>query len=407
MALKHRIVASMCSAVLLGACQDSPPVPTALTRVDPHLQAAAAADSTTPPQGPYVAVDLGTLGGQSGEALDINKTDDIVGFAQDSTGASHAFLWENGVMLDLGTLGGKSSRASAINDQGDIAGVSDATDGSLHAVRWEKGVIQDLGAISGNTVLLNQRGDVAWNATASGANSTHAFLWTNGAAQDLGTLGGATSSARGLNDHGDVTGLSSTAGGSTDVFLWSNGRMQDIPASAPGIGLQSVGVNNHDWIAGTLTQGKGDSTVIRAWIWEGDSIILIPLANINDKFSIAVGITQHGAVFGNGLDLNFDEPLPFAWSRGAFMGPTGVAGFKTLNDMNEQGVGIGIEDVRSGDSFHAVVFDNGVAWDMGTLVPSGDVNDLSEGLAINAGGDAVGWSFTPPGTHPVLWRRVH
>lgn len=391
---------------LLAACQDSPPVPTAATRVDSHLQSATAADSNTPPQGPYVAVDLGTLGGQSGQALDINKTGDIVGFAQDSSGATHAFLWENGVMQDLGTLGGTASRASAINDQGDIAGVSSASDGSLHAVRWVKGVIQDLGLTTGNPVFLNQRGDVAWNApTPTGA---HAFEWTNGAAQDLGTLGGATSAAQGINDHGDVTGVSSTAAGTTGVFLWSNGQMQAIPSPIPGAGLQSVGINDHDWIAGTIQAGRGDSTVLRAWVWEGDSVQLIPLSSSDDKFALAVGITQHGDVFGNGLDLNFDRPLPFAWSGSAFVGPTlgPLDGFKTLVDMNERGVGTGFE-AFGGHSFHAAVFDSGITWDMGTLVPAGDLNDISEATAINAGGDAVGWSDTPPGTHPVLWRRTH
>ncbi len=67
---------------------------------------------------------LGTLGGNGGEALDVNESNQVVGYAQTERNENygHAFLWENGVMHDLGTLGGASSYAFRINNEGLIQG---------------------------------------------------------------------------------------------------------------------------------------------------------------------------------------------------------------------------------------------------------------------------------------------
>jgi probable HAF family extracellular repeat protein len=59
----------------------------------------------------YSITDLGTLGGGGSEALGINNTDQVVGYAGTAGGFQHAFLYSGGVMSDLGTLGGAYSQA--------------------------------------------------------------------------------------------------------------------------------------------------------------------------------------------------------------------------------------------------------------------------------------------------------
>src|SRR5262245_44292642 len=50
----------------------------------------------------------------------------------------HGFVWENGQITDLGTLGGGSSIALDVNQQGRIVGVAATGNGRLHAVLWTR-----------------------------------------------------------------------------------------------------------------------------------------------------------------------------------------------------------------------------------------------------------------------------
>ena len=81
--------------------------------------------------------DLGTLGGTTSTAYDLNSSDQVVGTSTDSSGVTHGFLWQNGGMTDLNLLlpvgsGWVLQRASAINNRGDIVG-SGTLDGRFHA----------------------------------------------------------------------------------------------------------------------------------------------------------------------------------------------------------------------------------------------------------------------------------
>ncbi len=102
---------------------------------------------------PGTRIDLGTLGGLNAEAMAINNSGQVVGWAQHGVptdwldGMCHAFLWEGGNMIDLGTLGGPNSCAIDINDSGQIVGVSDTPDLHKHLFLWESGTMQDLGEV--------------------------------------------------------------------------------------------------------------------------------------------------------------------------------------------------------------------------------------------------------------------
>jgi probable HAF family extracellular repeat protein len=63
--------------------------------------------AATPP-GPYILTDLGTFGGLSAQASDINDAGQVVGAAASATSGGRPFIWQNGVMTDLGTLGGNT-----------------------------------------------------------------------------------------------------------------------------------------------------------------------------------------------------------------------------------------------------------------------------------------------------------
>jgi probable HAF family extracellular repeat protein len=130
---------------------------------------------------------LGTLGGQSSYAADINEDGWVVGRAGTSDGGSHAFLYQAGVMRDLGTPpGAVSSDALGINNLGQIVGtaIMDPTNGTSHAFLWEEGVMYDLNTrIPPNSgwklemaCAINDRGLIVGSGRLKGAERIRAFL---------------------------------------------------------------------------------------------------------------------------------------------------------------------------------------------------------------------------------------
>ena len=132
-------------------------------------------------------------------------------------------LWEKGTMVDIGTPG-LTSQASAINDRGQIVGRS-GNPGSSRAFLWEDGTMIDLGPPGVEYSWahgINNRGQIAGlSYTQSG--EVHAFLWIDGSMTDLGTLGGPSSYAFGINSRGQVMGRSSVDPESSNwhAFLWN------------------------------------------------------------------------------------------------------------------------------------------------------------------------------------------
>ncbi len=106
----------------------------------------------------------------------------MVGEATTASGATHAFLFDDGVMVDLGTLpGGTFSRAAGINDRGQVVGGATTASVALHAFLFEDGVMTDLGTLPGGrsseALGINNRGQVVGNSNATNI-SEHAALWT-------------------------------------------------------------------------------------------------------------------------------------------------------------------------------------------------------------------------------------
>jgi probable HAF family extracellular repeat protein len=130
-------------------------------------------------------IDLGSLGGTSGQAYNINNRSDVVGFSRVAAGPRHGFLWRRGKMTDLGLLPGDlSSEAAAINDQGEVVGFSTDADGNERAVLWCHGTIAELNTlVSGDSPLyllegdsINDRGDIVGIGLDSVSGEIHAYL---------------------------------------------------------------------------------------------------------------------------------------------------------------------------------------------------------------------------------------
>jgi len=129
----------------------------------------------------YQITDLGTLGGDQTFATSLNDRGHVAGYSQTATGASHAFLWEEGQLQDLGTLGGENSVARSINRQGHVVDSAETAAGATHAIVWKSGVPRDLGLLPRgsesegtgiNKRLMRRRHGNFQNRSSSRANSS-------------------------------------------------------------------------------------------------------------------------------------------------------------------------------------------------------------------------------------------
>lgn len=187
----------------------------------------------------------------------------------------HAFLIaEPGTMIDLGTLGGATSIAHDLNDRGEAVGLAETKAGEPRAFVWTAtDGMRDLGTLGAASMALgiNDRTEVV-------GGSGHAFLWTAGGGMvDLGTLGGRTSCANAINEAGCIVGASQTGESDarglpvTHAFLRTpDGRMLDLGTLG---GVHSAAVALSDargqdaaplWIAGHSHDASGR---MRAALW--------------------------------------------------------------------------------------------------------------------------------------------
>jgi probable HAF family extracellular repeat protein len=175
------------------------------------------------------------------------------------------FIWRKGRMTGLGSLGGTSGYANDINDHGQIVGQSNLKgDTSFHPFVWSAaGHMRDLGTLGGadgSAAMISEKHViVGWADSKTplpgGAPTSqvpHAVLWRHGKITDLGVEPSLVCSwANGVNSSGQVVGASS---GNNCPFpyranLWESGHLMDlndlIQTSDPSLTLFSAeSINN-------------------------------------------------------------------------------------------------------------------------------------------------------------------
>jgi probable HAF family extracellular repeat protein len=132
-------------------------------------------------------------------------------------------------MKDLGTLGGNDGQANSINDAGEIVGwATSPGDQAVLAFLWRNGTIRNLGTVDRDPCSIawgiNSKGQIGGASWDCGPNYVHAFLWENGGPSvDLNTLvphrSGVQLTVAVPNDRGELIAEGVLTNGENHAFL--------------------------------------------------------------------------------------------------------------------------------------------------------------------------------------------
>src|SRR6058998_3241013 len=124
------VTSIICVLACTAACSESPDAPATLSR--PAAGAAALAASSS---AGVTAIDLGTLGGTTSEALAINALGHVVGYSLRTDNVQVGALWDGGWHPLDQPAGATSAYAHGVNSGDVVVGIATIS-GASQAVEW-------------------------------------------------------------------------------------------------------------------------------------------------------------------------------------------------------------------------------------------------------------------------------
>ena len=281
----------------------------------------------------YVVTDLPAHGWSYSSAAAISEKDEIVGTVAlpDSWAVSYmaGFLWRRGSSTTLENI--DMPGANDINVHSEVVG------GPLI---WRKGTFQYLGDLGGHYSVansINNRSEVAgFSYLHVGSDGTHAFVWRDGKITDLGPEG-YNSVANCISDSGLIVGARENDGW-WRATLWRQGELVDIGAPPALSYSWAAGVNNRGQVVG-MTGGDGIPT--RGFLWErGVMSALPPLPGF--PYCIAKAINNRGQIVGYSFTDDPVSAIATIWLNGVPQALTSAgAKYSVARDINDRGHVVG------------------------------------------------------------------
>ena len=226
-------------------------------------------------------MNLGSLGGQGGRAISLNRLGQVVGNAARPDGQLAPFVWTDGVMQELPTESGWTYRGTSdINDAGVVVG------GAYDGANW-----------------------LALRWTLVGGN------WTRETLPTLPGYEGGSAHTGAINESGDILGFVSRTGLPGQLILWRNGVAYPVNLTAAGLSGNSIDMTDlteAGWISGSANV----NSVRCAFVWRPDGSgipgqgMTVWLPRYGSGSNSALGITETGVVVGY---VNGKSPIAVRW----------------------------------------------------------------------------------------------
>ncbi len=221
--------------------------------------------------GKMTDINPGNFGGAEGATNFLNNQGQAVGYGDLYGDVDfHPFLWEAGRVTDLftvGSLGGASGSALNVNELGHVVGFSSTAEGTILAVLWRNREFVNLGSLSGDDCSapfsINSQDQIVGMSGSCATGVVRAFLWENGEMVDLNTLiprnsGVQLESADWINEDGEIAAQAvlTANGAARAILLIPSGEWDSDTRVASSAALKNPAPAPHS-TAGWLLSRRG------------------------------------------------------------------------------------------------------------------------------------------------------
>ena len=287
-------------------------------------------------------------------------------------------------ITDLGSVGGFESIPYAISNSGKVAGTTKINPMNVIS----RGFLYDIA--TGQTTLLGTLG--GQHSYGAGVNDLgqvvglsnvqidrQAYLYDGTRMINLGTLGGRQSGAMAINDYGKIVGWADPLESDrARAFLYENGRMTDL-GTFGGTDSAAYNINNRGQVVGQamLPDGSG-----HAFLYEN--------GRMTDLNPLGIGNSAATAINDRG-DITIAGGRGFLYADGV---ATELDSERTLHpmDINNRGEIVGRYHPWP-EPEHAFLWRDGALFDLNDFVSEESGWLLTEATAINDSGYIVGYGL--------------
>ncbi len=270
----------------------------------------------------YAIIRIPSLNGSEFEIVRaLNDHGHAVGSIDIVDGTWHPFFWDGSTIIDLGTLGGRTGMAWDINNHDVVVGQADDNADEDQAFVWNNGQLKKLGEgvlWLGRAYAINDNHQIAGEGGPIGEDIGHPVLWDNGETIILPEFdserGGGE--VRSINDNGAMAGTS-WSGTNNQATIWQNGEFKILGSLGDGTDRSHVwGMNNHDIIVGQ-SHGVGPADPWYGTVWTSDGKIHNVNRqehNFSARLSSVRGINDRGAFIGGATSRKHDQYQPYLYT---------------------------------------------------------------------------------------------